>query len=56
MLRLLFVAQTRDNEKKKHPLLVPFKKLDRKDQHYNIESNAELVSDHKWAVRVGCWR
>ena len=50
MLILVFVAQTRDNKKKHHPLLVPFPRLEPKDQHYNIESNAELVSGDKWGV------
>ena len=53
MLRLLFVAQTRDNKKKHHPLLLPFPRLEPKDQHYNIESNAELVSSDRWRAGLG---
>ena len=53
MLRLLFVDQTRDNKKKHHPLLVPFSLLALKDQRYNIESNAELVSSDRWRAGLG---
>ena len=53
MLRLVFVAQTRDNKKMRHPLLVPFPRLESKDQQYNIESNAALVSDDEWSVSAG---